>query len=156
MRPIGGELVTTITSPSCWGTHFLYLSNLHLGTSFHLIIPCLKEAPKQSEEMQMYKLDTFWFFWTVNGLLIFVGWNEFLNARPLFADPVQWDATCWVLLFCTISVVDEHLLPCHDVTPRHHWLYPYYYCQESVRVLHDNLMIIYYYHKHLPSTGWTE
>ena len=27
MWPIGGELGTTITSPSCWGTHFLYLSN---------------------------------------------------------------------------------------------------------------------------------
>ena len=26
MWPIGGEIVTTITSPSCWVTHFLYLS----------------------------------------------------------------------------------------------------------------------------------
>ena len=32
MRPIGGELVTTITSPSCWGTHFIP----HLGTFFPL------------------------------------------------------------------------------------------------------------------------
>ena len=36
MRPIGGELVTTITFPSCWRTHFLYLSHPHLGTSFPL------------------------------------------------------------------------------------------------------------------------
>ena len=32
MRLIGGELVTTIISPSCWGTHF----TPHLGTFFPL------------------------------------------------------------------------------------------------------------------------
>ena len=40
MRPIGGELVTSITSPSCWGTHFLYLSNPPSG-NLHPIIPCI-------------------------------------------------------------------------------------------------------------------
>ena len=39
MWPIGGELVTTITSPSCWGTHFLYLSNPPSGNLLP-IIPC--------------------------------------------------------------------------------------------------------------------
>ena len=39
MRPIGGELVTTLTSPSCWGTHFLYLSNPPSGNLLP-IIPC--------------------------------------------------------------------------------------------------------------------
>ena len=32
-----GELVTTITSPSCWGTHFLYLSNLPSGNLLPII-----------------------------------------------------------------------------------------------------------------------
>ena len=36
MRPIGGESETT--SPSCWGTHFLYLSNPPSGSL--PIIPC--------------------------------------------------------------------------------------------------------------------
>ena len=40
MRPIGGELVTTITSPSCWGTHFLYLSQPPSGNLLP-IIPCV-------------------------------------------------------------------------------------------------------------------
>ena len=40
MRPIGGELVTTITSPSCWGTHFLYPSNPPSGNLLP-IIPCI-------------------------------------------------------------------------------------------------------------------
>ena len=39
MWPIGGELLTTITSPSCWGTHFLYLSNPPSGNLLP-IIPC--------------------------------------------------------------------------------------------------------------------
>ena len=39
MRPIGGELVTTMTSPSCLGTHFLYLSNPPSGNLLP-IIPC--------------------------------------------------------------------------------------------------------------------
>ena len=38
MWPIGGELVTTITSQCCWGTHFLYLSNPPSGNLL-LIIP---------------------------------------------------------------------------------------------------------------------
>ena len=46
MRPIGGELVTTITSPSCWGTHFLYLSNPPAGIPVP-IIPCLDHTPEQ-------------------------------------------------------------------------------------------------------------
>ena len=37
MRPIGGELVTTITSPSCWGTHFPYLSNPPSGNLLPII-----------------------------------------------------------------------------------------------------------------------
>ena len=37
MRSIGGELVTTITSPSCWGTHFLYLSNPPTGNLLPII-----------------------------------------------------------------------------------------------------------------------
>ena len=37
MRPIGGELVTTITSPSCWGTHFLYISNPPSGNLLPII-----------------------------------------------------------------------------------------------------------------------
>ena len=37
MWPIGGELVTTITSPSCWGTHFLYLSNPPSGNLLPII-----------------------------------------------------------------------------------------------------------------------
>ena len=37
MRPIGGELVTTITSSSCWGTHFLYLSNPPAGIPVPII-----------------------------------------------------------------------------------------------------------------------
>ena len=44
MRPIGGELVTTITSPSCWGTHFLYLSNPPAGIPVP-IIPCPAYCP---------------------------------------------------------------------------------------------------------------
>ena len=38
-RPIGGESVTTITSPSCWGTRFLYLSNPPSGNLLP-IFPC--------------------------------------------------------------------------------------------------------------------
>ena len=44
MRPIGGELVKTITSPSCWGTHFLYLSNPPSGNLLPIIpwvVPCI-------------------------------------------------------------------------------------------------------------------
>ena len=37
MWPIGGGLVTTITSPSCWGTHFLYLSNPKSGNLLPII-----------------------------------------------------------------------------------------------------------------------
>ena len=37
MRPIGAELVTTITSPSSWGTHFLYLSNPASGNLLPII-----------------------------------------------------------------------------------------------------------------------
>ena len=37
MWPIGGELVTTITSPSCWGTHFLYHSNPSYGNLLPII-----------------------------------------------------------------------------------------------------------------------
>ena len=44
MRPIGGDLVTTITSPSCWGTHFLYLSNPPAGIPVP-IIPCMEHFP---------------------------------------------------------------------------------------------------------------
>ena len=54
MRPIGGELVTTITSPSCWGTHFLYLSNRHLGTPFplfHALKYSCSHWKKQTERM---------------------------------------------------------------------------------------------------------
>ena len=43
MRPIGEELVTTITSPSCWGTHFLYLSNPPPGNLLP-IIPCVQQS----------------------------------------------------------------------------------------------------------------
>ena len=35
--PIGGELVTTITSPSCWRTHFLYLSKPPSGNLLPII-----------------------------------------------------------------------------------------------------------------------
>ena len=35
--PIGGKLVTTITSPSCWVTHFLYLSNPPSGNLLPII-----------------------------------------------------------------------------------------------------------------------
>ena len=37
MRPIGAELVTTITSPSSLGTHFLYLSNPPSGNLLPII-----------------------------------------------------------------------------------------------------------------------
>ena len=41
MRPIGGELVTTITSPSCWGTHFLFcISATPPSGNLLPIIPC--------------------------------------------------------------------------------------------------------------------
>ena len=37
MWPIGEELVTTITFASCWGTHFLYLSNTPSGNLLPII-----------------------------------------------------------------------------------------------------------------------
>ena len=37
MWPIGGDLVITITSPSCWGAHFLYLSNPPYGNLLPII-----------------------------------------------------------------------------------------------------------------------
>ena len=40
MWPIGGELVTTITPPSCWVTHFLYLSNPPSGNLLPMIPWC--------------------------------------------------------------------------------------------------------------------
>ena len=45
--PIGrlSPLPCLSTSPSCWGTHFLYLSNPHLGTSFPLF-HTLKSSPE--------------------------------------------------------------------------------------------------------------
>ena len=50
MRPIGGELVTTITTPSCWGTHFLYLSNPPAGIPVP-IIPWVVAAFNQEKAL---------------------------------------------------------------------------------------------------------
>ena len=53
MWPIGGELVTTITSPSCWGTHFLYLSNPPSGNLLP-IISCLHTFTRGTTQLCVY------------------------------------------------------------------------------------------------------
>ena len=47
MWPIGGDLVTRITSANCWGTHFLYLSNPPSGNLLP-IIPWLHPKVRQT------------------------------------------------------------------------------------------------------------
>ena len=58
MRPIGGELVTTITSPSCLGTHFLYLSNPPSGNLLPIIpwhgAPALSRAASTRHHPYLY------------------------------------------------------------------------------------------------------
>ena len=51
--PIGrlSPLSCLFTSPSCWGTHFLYLSNPRLGTSFPLF-HALHNITKQNREFK--------------------------------------------------------------------------------------------------------
>ena len=55
MRPIGGELVTTTTSPSCWGTHFLCLSNPPSGNLLP-IIPCVNMKTKEAQPRRQTSL----------------------------------------------------------------------------------------------------
>ena len=81
MWPIGGELVTTITYPSCWGTHFLYLSNPPSGNLLP-IIPCSRHTQLQTRTtravdttQQIYKFHFWSWAWGLCVVWSLAGWN---------------------------------------------------------------------------------
>ena len=92
MRPIGAELVTTIMSPSCLGTHILYLSNPPSGNLLP-IIPWIDSLVKQSSLKQPIR----------KGFVELVG--ELLVRRFLQKEEASIVLSIW---YCSSNNINKH------------------------------------------------